>query len=695
MTPQQALAKVYADALQPDPVITADEWARTERVMPADAVEPGAYRPERTPYMIDVQRTMSATSPWVEGWMQKGVQLGGSVSGENLIGSWICTAAGNILVSFPKLEDAKQWELTRFEPMRTSSRALRKRIRPASVKGSDNTKLRKKYPGGVMRLIGVSSMPKSVTVRYVKVEEADEYPFDVDNQGSIFEGLRARFRNFGRKAKMFGDSTPTIDGSSNIQREFKRGDQRRWHLFCPDCAHAQPLKWSQMKWVRHEDPEQTAASTRYACESCGALNTEATWKTANYARRAGMTEAQCKAERLAHWEATAKGLPGVASWHISSLAAPIGWAPWGALVLQWLDVGDDEDKKKAFSNNVEGEPYSYKLSSAISAKALQQFAENYAACPRGGLVCLAGVDTQDNRLAYVIRAYGRHEESWGIAHGEIYGDTSKPEVWAKLAERLDAPIPHASGQVMHIDVAFIDMGGHRGEEVKAFTREAKLRGKHWCATLGAKPLHAPPVSKPRKVDFTWRGKEVPGGAEFRYVGTQTIKNMLDGRLKLGTEPNAVRTGPGMFHFPLGFEQDYYDQMRAEQRVLRKDASGNKVMMWVHTTGRNEAWDCEVLAYAAYLYAIQGRHAETFFRQREKLFADQAQGDLLDPARQPAQEPQAKTDPSPRETSADSYQPDSVPPPIKTQPPPAPTVHTPAQPRPARPIYRPQPTQRIW
>ncbi|MHB8947547.1 MAG: terminase gpA endonuclease subunit [Rhodoferax sp.] len=632
MTPKQSLATAWANALQPDPVITADEWARTERVMPADAVEPGPYRPERTPYMIDVQRTMSATSPWVEGWMKKGVQLGGSVSGENLLGSWICNAAGNILVSFPKLEDAKQWELTRFEPMRLSSRALRKRIKSAGVKGSDNTKLRKKYPGGVMRLIGVSSMPKSATVRYVKVEEADEYPFDVDNQGSIFEGLRARFRNFGRKAKMFGDSTPTVDGASNIDREYKRGDQRKWHLCCPDCQHPQPLRWAQMKWIVHEDPEETAASTRYACESCGTLNSEAAWKTANYARRPGMTEAQCKAANLAFWEATAKGQPGVASWHISSLAAPIGWAPWGSLALMWLGVGDDEDKKKAFSNNVEGETYSYKVSSAISAKMLQSLSESYAlmSCPMGGLVCVAGVDTQDNRLAYVIRAYGRQEESWGLAHGEIYGDTSQPEVWKKLAEVLDAPIAHSCGQVMRVDVAFIDMGGHRGEEVKAFCRDARLHGKHWCATLGAKPLHAPPLGKPRKVDFTWRGKEVPGGAEFRYIGTQTIKNMLDGRLKLGTEANAVRSGAGVFHTPIGFEQDYFDQMRSEQRILHKDNSGNKVMMWVHLSGRNEAWDCEVLCYAAYLYVIQGRHAETVFGQREKLYQEARQGDLLAP-----------------------------------------------------------------
>jgi len=686
VTPRQALAEAMASALQPDPVITADEWARVERIMPADAVEPGAYRPERTPYMIDVQRTMSATSPYIEGWMKKGVQLGGSVSGENLIGSWISTAAGNILVTFPKLEDAKQWELSRFEPMRKSSRQLRKRIRASGVKGSDNTKLRKKYPGGTMRLIGVSSMPKSATVRYIKIEEADEYPFDVDNQGSIFEGLRARIRNFGRKAKMYGDSTPTVEGASNIDREYKRGDQRKWHLCCPDCKHPQPLRWTQMKWIPHEDPEQTAASTRYACEACGALNTEAAWKIGNYARRPGMTEAQCKAEGLAHWQATAKGLPGVASWHISSLAAPIGWAPWGNAVLSWLDIGDDEDKRKAFRNNIEGETYSHKVSSTISAKTLQALAENYAlmSCPLGGLVCVAGVDTQDNRLAYVIRAYGRGDESWGIAHGEIYGDTSQPEVWKKLAGVLDAPIAHHSGQTMRIDVAFIDMGGHRGEEVKAFCRDARLRGKHWCATLGHKDLFAPPLGKPRKTDFTWRGKEVPGGAEFRYIGTQAIKNMLDGRLKLGTAENAVRSGPGMFHTPIGFEADYYAQMRSENRILQKDRKGNKVMMWVHLTGRNEAWDCEVLAYAAYLYAIQGSHTETFFRQREALYAPVIQGDLLAPLlRQAVQELTTKA--TPATTNPDSQQQ------VQTSAPPAPQPEAQQQPAPPQPQPTPPST----
>lgn len=155
--------------------------------------------------------------------------------------------------------------------------------------------------------------------------------------------------------------------------------------------------------------------------------------------------------------------------------------------------------------------YSFKQASAVSAKALQKLAENYPLmqCPMGGLICVAGVDTQDNRLAYVIRAYGRGEESWGIAHGEVFGDTSNPEVWAKLSEVLDAPISHACGQTIRVDVAFIDMGGHRGEEVKAFCRDAKLRGKHWCATLGAKPLNAPPWASRARLNSIGVAKKCP------------------------------------------------------------------------------------------------------------------------------------------------------------------------------------------
>jgi phage terminase large subunit GpA-like protein len=667
LTGRTLLARAIADALRPDDKIWVDQWAEANRVLPPDTPEPGPFRNARTPYLIDIQRTMSPGSAYREGWWMKPHQVGGSVTGENLIGSWVCTAAGSILVIFATLDDAKQWELTRFEPMRANTRALRRRIRASDQKGSDNTKLRKKFPGGVMRLVGSNRVGalKSATIRYIKFEEPDEYP--VLDQGTVIGLAMARAANFGRKAKIYGDGTPTFDGRSEIQRQVLRGDQRKWHLHCPDCAHTQVLVWEQLKWV-DGDPQ----SARYACNKCGALNDEAAWKARNYEPRpAGMTEAQAKASGRAYWEATAVGEPGVASWcDFEALAAPVGWRPWPAMVVEWLGAQGDSDKLRIFWNNLRGKPFADKVRSDVSAEQLQQRAEQYElmTCPHGGLLALAGVDTQDNRLAVVIRAYGRGEESWGVWHGEIYGDPSAPETWAKLRELLEAPIRHASGQIMRVDAAAIDAGGHHGEDVYAFCRDAQLRGKHWFAIRGAKSYDAPKLGRPKTQAFTWRGRPVEGGAELRFVGTQAIKNLVDGRLKL------QKPGGGFYHFPLGFQADYYKQMRSEKREWRRDLQGHKALWWVKGSERNEAWDCEVYAYAAFLYAMSGRHAEAVWAAREKLYGAVRQLELLDdgaanPAA-PAQQTSA--------TAADSAPAQAE---IETDPPPPAPVLPPRRPLP--------------
>jgi phage terminase large subunit GpA-like protein len=622
-TPIDRCRRARAAGLRPDELVWVDRWAEANRVLPPDTPEPGPYRNTRTPYLIDVQRTMSPASPFSEGWWQKPVQIGGSVSGENMIATWICAAAGSILVVFPTLDDGKQWELSRFEPMRANTRELRRRIRASDVKGSDNTKLRKKYPGGVMRLVGSNRVGsvKSATIRYVKFEEPDEYVSDLDGQGSVIEMARARTKNFGRKRKIYGDGTPTIEGQSAICAEAKRGDQRHWHLHCPDCHHPQRLVWAQLKWT-----DGDASSARYACIACGVMSPEHAWKVHNYAPRTpDMTEPDAKAAGLAYWEPTAVGEPGVASWTgFNALGAPIGWRPWCDLVVEWLAAQGDRAKLKVFYNNILAEPYTDDIGATIGAEVLQQRAERYdlMTCPVGGLICCATVDTQDNRLAVLLRCWGRGEESWGVWHDEIWGDTSLPDVWAKLRALLETPIKHASGQLMQVDVAFIDAGGHHGEDVYAFTRDAQLRGRQWHAIRGAKDYYAPKLSKPRKIEFTWRGAEVPGGAVLRFIGTQTIKNLIDGRFKL------QKPGGGFYHFPLGFSADYYKQLRVEKRKWQRDTKGRKELWWIDAPG-NEAWDLEVYNYAAFLFCMQGQHAETVWRQREQLYGSVRQLDLLE------------------------------------------------------------------
>jgi phage terminase large subunit GpA-like protein len=643
LSPIARCYRAHAAGLRPDVQVWVDEWAEAHRVLPPDTPEAGPYRSARTPYLIDIQRTMSPASHFHEGWWQKAVQMGGSTSGENMIAAWICAAAGNLLVVFPELEAARQWELTRFEPMRASTRELRRRIRPSEEKGSDNTKLRKKYPGGVMRLIGANRPIKSTTARYIKFEEPDDYPPNVSGQGNLIDQARARTKNFGRRRKIFGDGTPTLEGQSEICDQVTRGDQRRWYLRCPSCQHAQDLVHEGLKWTQGEP-----ASVRYACSECGTLHSEHEWKLRNYAPRTPcMTEAEAKAAGLAYWEATADGEPGVASWiGPEALAAPIGWRPWPDLVVEWLAAQGNKEKLKVYWNNIRAKPFKDDTRITVGAEALQQRAESYPLMqvPMGGLVVVASVDTQDNRLAVLIRAWGRGEESWGIWHDEIYGDPAipagamdaegKPSPWTKLAELLASPIKHESGQVIRVDACAIDEGGHHTEDVRAFCRDQQLRGRHVFPVSGAKPFNAPPLGKPKKVEFTWRGVEVPGGILLRQVGTQIIKHKIDGRLKL------QRPGGGYYHFPLGFTADYYQQLRAEETRWHRDSKGRKELWWVNPKGnRNEAWDLETYNYAGFLYCMAGRHAENVWRDRARLYGKARQLDLLDdgaPAPAPAQ-----------------------------------------------------------
>lgn len=640
MAALEAYAASIGAAVRPDQRVMVDEWAEDNRVLPPDTPEPGPYRNARTPYLIDIQRTMSPGSRYREGWWMKPHQVGGSVSGENMLGAWVSTAAGSILVVFPTLDDAKQWELARFEPMRQATRALRRRIRSSGEKGADNTKLRKRFPGGVMRLIGSNRIGalKSSTIRYIKFEEPDEY--QALEQGTVVGLAMARAANFGRRAKIFGDGTPTFEGRSEIEKQVKRGDQRKWFLHCPDCGHAQPLVWEQVKLLVEDDPQTVA----HACSACGSLNDEATWKARNYVPRPrGMTEEEAAASGRAFWRATAQGEPGVASWcGMEALAAPLGWRPWPVLWTAWVSAQGDDEALRTFYNNNRALPYADKVRTEVGADEIAKRAEQYdlMTCPAGGLVCVAGVDTQDNRLAVVIRAYGRGEESWGIHHGEIYGSPSSPETWQKLRQLLEAPIRHASGQTMRVDAAFIDAGGHHGEDVYAFCRDAQMRGKHWMAIRGAKAYDAPKLGRPKTIEFTWRGQPVAGGAQLRFLGTQSIKHLLDGRLRI------AKAGPGYLHFPLGFEADYFKQLRSERREWRRDARGERALWWVKGADRNEAWDCEVYAYAALLYVVSGQHLESVWRARERVYTRVLQMELA-----PSDDQAPAPDASPAEATA--------------------------------------------
>lgn len=565
-----------SEAIRPDSRVPIADWAEKYRILPPDSPEPGPWRNSRTPYLVGIMDALSPDSKYREVYLKKGHQLGGSALGENFIGHAITSAAGNILAVFATVEDAEKWNLSRFEPMRESTPDLRKRVRDPNIKGADNTQRRKKFPGGFMQLIGANRPGglKSSTMRYVLLEEMDEYAGDIGNQGSPEELAKKRTSNFGRKARVFGNSTPTIEGGSPIDRNYKRGDQQHYIVHCPDCGDGQWFKWSQMKWPKDE-PEKAA----YVCEHCGVINTESVWKTKGYEGAA--------------WEPSTKGEPGVASFHLPSLYAPLGWRPWPQMAADFVAAQGDPVALKVFINNELAECWedlSGQIKSAEIAKRREDF--QLRTIPRGCLVLVMSVDVQGNRLEYQIVGFGRNRKHWVIDYGVIDGDPAKDDVWKRLTELRDRPIINSFGVPMRVQTCAIDSGGHHTHEVYQYARLYRHVGVF--AVKGSSVAGKPVIGRPTTQDINHKGRTIKGGVQLWMVGTDTAKSLLFNYIASDEEATPEDR---FIRFPLELSEDYFEQLTSEVY----DAGKKK---WRNLPGRrNEVIDLFVYAFAAAFHPL--------------------------------------------------------------------------------------------
>lgn len=598
------------EAIRPDEKLSVAEWADRYRILPENSPEPGKWRNSRTPYMVGIMDAMSGHAstctryarddprPFNNSWvkiiaLQKGHQLGGSACGENFIGHAITHAAGNVLAVFATIDDAEKWVLDRFEPMRQSTPELRKRIPDAGNRDSENTKLRKKFPGGMLNLVSATKAGrlKSTTVRYVLLEEIDEYLLNVDGQGNPIELAENRTSNFGRRAKIFANSTPTIEGRSQIAKLHDQGDQRRYFVHCPDCQHPQFFSWKNMRW-REGDPE----TTLYHCEECGTGNPEHAWKTRGYDE--------------AYWMPTAPGDGKTASFHLSALYAPIGWRPWIELARDWLAAQTDVDKMIAFVNNALAETWKDR-SAETRWETIKRRAEPYVlrTIPRGCLAITAAVDTQNDRLEVLLTGWGRHMTHWTLDYIVIHGDPATPQPWAELDKLRETPLVNQFGVPMRIELCGIDSGGGRTQDVYDYCRTRQHQGVF--ALKGRSDKHRPIIGRPTQVDVTRKGTTLKNGVQLWPVGTDTAKSKIFGALALDEDADLEDR---RYRYPDGLDDEFFKQLCAEAYNAAKDR-------WDKLRPRNEVLDLHVYALAcAYHPRLRLHQAqESDWLQRESMF----------------------------------------------------------------------------
>ncbi|HVI60116.1 MAG TPA: phage terminase large subunit family protein [Luteimonas sp.] len=571
--PAPILGHAIARAIAPRKTIRVSEWAAANRVLTAaESAEPGPWRNDRNPMLVEPMDCMSARSPVHEVVAMWPIQFAKTMFGSNVVGYNITEDPGPIMVCLPGEVPMMKWVSQKLNPMLENSPAIQRAMASTKSRDAANTRTYKEFAGDGQLYIehaGSPSRLKLSSIRTLIVDELDEFAANLTSQDDPVEMLDGRTSAFPSTYKRLYISTPTIAGVSRIEAKWKESDQRRYHVPCPECGHFQHLEWKGLQYT------SDLSQCWYMCAECSAV-----------------IEEYHKPQMIAagRWVPENPGSP-IRGYHANCLYYPLGLGPrWLEMAQRWRRAQGDPAKLKTFINDRLAEVWGDAKTKKLREDGLTDQVEIYRlrTAPHGVLAITAGVDTQDDRLAVQILGWGRGMVCWVLDYVELAGDPAEPAVWAQLVDLLNRPIEHACGGLLTVEATAIDAGGHRTDHVYNFVRQKRIRRP--MAIFGAKPAAAPVLSKPRLADVNYKGQLDKRGVRIYQVGTVRIKDVLFQRLGADADKAAEDR---MVHLSEDLDDFYLDGLISEVYDPKKNR-----YVPARGGGRNEPLDTWGYAYAA-------------------------------------------------------------------------------------------------
>jgi phage terminase large subunit GpA-like protein len=574
-------AEVYAShasTWRPPARLSLSEWADANFYLsPESAAEPGRWH--TLPYQRGVMDAI--TDPTVERvTLMKSARVGFTKLVNAAIGYYMHQDPCPILVVQPTVEDAQGYSKEEIAPMLRDCAVLAGIIREPTAKVSDQTILAKTFPGGSLTMVGANSGRgfRRVSRRVVIFDEVDGYPPSAGTEGDQIK-LGERRTEYYWNRKIIAGSTPLVAGASRIEEMFEAGDQRRYHVPCPQCGHRDVLVFREggrghyMRW-----PEGKPEEAFFVCSANGC-------SIEDHQKRA-MLEA-------GEWVAGApfRGHASFAIWQAYSLSPN---ATWGQIATEFVDAKGKPEKLRTFVNTSLGETWQER-GEAPDWERLYQRREPYpiGSVPAGVKIITAGVDVQKDRFVFEVVGWSETKESWSIDAGVLLGDTALDATWAQLDQLVARTYRAADGSELPIHMTAID-SGYATQTVYGWARGHSM--SRVIACKGVQQARAL-IGIPSAVDVTVRGRRISRGYKVWIVGVSLAKSELYGwlRLQIGTDGVAP---PGYCHFP-EYSDEYFRQITAEQLVSIRKRSGYMTHEWQLIANRENHWlDARILARAA-------------------------------------------------------------------------------------------------
>lgn len=585
----QVVARAWQAGWTIPPQLTVSEWADAHRQIAQGAgAEPGQWRTSRTPYLREIMDCLSDHSPVIDVAFKKSAQIGATEVGINWVGYVIDRGLDSMIVGQPVKDLARSWATAKFDPAVDLMPSL-------SAKLHVNNTLEKAFPGGTLWIIWANSSKqlRQRTARYIFMDEIDEYPDDLGDQGPADDQLAARSMSYGDRAKRYRACTPTVAGSSKIDAAYALGDQRQYMVPCPHCrvhfrlaiellgpsgAFACPGCGGEIE----EHHKAAMLVERSACTDCGQrpmrfLRAREGGATYTIERcRCGVRPAVERPDG-AYWQPTAIAQSeSRVSYHLWAAYTPMGLGPtWRAIAEQRAEAEAKPEKQAGFTNLTLGEVFHGERTQQ-DAEEVGHLAEpgvHRGVVPRGALILTAGVDLQHDRAEIQILGIGRGQRCRVVDYLVVDCDPSRPDGFGELDAVLQQTWHNQHGKPMHVSAVAIDGGnwtesaaqfvkakvGESGRERLVAVGAAFRRQKVYLVRGRSEKKSDRAVYRPSKTEVGSREKTIARSVGVWGVGGSVLKHMVTGWINgaLAAKERAERDGTAddpstrMLRFPGG------------------------------------------------------------------------------------------------------------------------------------------------
>ncbi|MGN5374601.1 terminase gpA endonuclease subunit [Sphingomonas hankookensis] len=467
-----------------------------------------------------------------------------------------------------------------------------------------------------MLLAGATSAAslRQRTVRYAVEDDLDQYPDDVEGQGSPETMVDQRLKVWKRQglSKRLKISTPLIKGTSKIGRSYAASDRRRFYLKCPECGSRFVPEWGDIHW-----PDGAPEQAHLIPPCCGFDHVEH-WQKGGMKLPDGWLSDEIEGEKVARvlteeeFKAARGRMPASVKrgFHLTGIIS--SFQTWADMAVEFVASLGDLNKMKAWTNLVHGFEFELKGGTPDYEK-LRDLREqgwgirHVAMLPVGVLVVTLGIDVQGDGVYVELVGWGPNAESWTLDARFIPGatDVKGEGAWVDLDQYARRQMVYPGGRSYPIDQVCCD-AGYNTEAAEAFCRSHPNR----LAVFGRAGWSLPILGRGENLRYEQQGRKA-GQASKRaedkayIVGTFGIKLSWYGFLRTTLKAAAdeldglISNARGRVHFNADLPDDYFEQVTAET-IVTETVNGLPRRTWKPLAGRQNHWlDCRVYNTAAH------------------------------------------------------------------------------------------------